>query len=163
MKLKKKFILDSYTISDFIYGYEGRISNMFEDSDWDNQNLNEFKSVTILRKLKDWNIKFDSDGFHDHDGQNVTHHITISNPKTGEYYIGSDRHNLVMGWEDVEMNYYPAPEPKPEMVTIPKTVYDDLIQRRDWLDVLESHINYCNFSEYGEIRENYELGLLNKK
>ena len=67
-----------------------------------------------------------------------------------------------MGWEDVEMNYYPATEPKPEMVTIPKTVYDDLIQRRDWLDVLESS-KVCSTSSYQKLRENYELGLLNKK
>jgi len=162
MKLKDKFILDQYTISNYLAQCEPIIiKELFEDYNaWDpeDEDFKEF-DISMLKGLEEWIIEFETDGYYDNDSQNVDNYITITNPETKEYYKGYDRHNLVCGWDDVEMYYNPAPEQKKEMISIPKDEYDSMKKRLDWLECLENSgvdnwSGYCHawnsFEEYDE-------------
>jgi len=77
--------------------------------DYDKENFYN-PNLDVLIPLEDWEIKIES-GDHIHDSDNADYTFTLKNPKTGDYFIGSDNHNLCSGWNAVTMEFHKF-EPK---------------------------------------------------
>ena len=143
----KEFTIDNYTISDFLADYMSswgdttikEIKEGYEEIEDDDQWIKkEHIDISFLDHIPDnWVIKCES-GDHVHDGDNADYTITITDPITGNYYIGGDNHNLCVGWSDVVMTYYEY-DPTKHIVEISMEELNKLRDDSKFLKLLEEY------------------------
>ena len=147
MKKYNNFILSSELISEFLCNFSSlppgeMIKEIIQAN---NEDGNEY-DLSMFEGLEHWRFNIESDSYIYDDGNN-DNLITIIDPETGDGYFGTDNHNLMNGWSDVQMFYHKY-DPNTDMVEISRAELDNMKSRIEWLEALEN-AGVDNWSGYG--------------